>query len=201
MNVALGVGGGIAAYKAAELARALMERGCSVQVIMTGAAEEFIRPLTFAALTGRKVLSSLFSAGGAEDTLSSAIEHIRLAQENEILVVAPATADLMAKFAHGLADDLLTTMYLAFTGRVVLAPAMNTNMWEHPATRENLRVLRERGHLVVEPDEGALACGMVGPGRLAEPDVIADAVAKLAKDAGTVRQDLEGETILITAGP
>jgi phosphopantothenoylcysteine decarboxylase / phosphopantothenate---cysteine ligase len=201
MNVALGVGGGIAAYKAAELARALMERGCSVQVVMTGAAEEFIRPLTFAALTGRKVLSSLFSAGSAEDTLSSAIEHIRLAQENEILVVAPATADLMAKFAHGLADDLLTTMYLAFTGHVVLAPAMNTNMWEHPATRENLRVLRDRGHLVVEPDEGALACGMVGPGRLAEPEVIADAVANLIKSAGSVRQDLEGETVLVTAGP
>jgi phosphopantothenoylcysteine decarboxylase/phosphopantothenate--cysteine ligase len=129
MNVALGVGGGIAAYKAAELARALMGRGCSVEVVMTGAAEEFIRPLTFAALTGRKVHTSLFSAGSSEDTLSSAIEHIRLAQENEILVVAPATADLLAKFAHGLADDLLTTMYLAFTGRVVLAPAMNTNMW------------------------------------------------------------------------
>jgi len=201
MNVALGVGGGIAAYKAAELARALMGRGFSVQVVMTGAAEEFIRPLTFAALTGRKVLSSLFSAGSAEETLSSAIEHIRLAQENEILVVAPATADLMAKFAHGLADDLLTTMYLAFTGRVVLAPAMNTNMWEHPATRENLRVLRERGHLIVEPDEGALACGMVGPGRLAEPDVIADAVANLIKSSGNVRQDLDGETVLVTAGP
>jgi phosphopantothenoylcysteine decarboxylase/phosphopantothenate--cysteine ligase len=201
MNVALGVGGGIAAYKAAELARALMERGCSVQVVMTGAAEEFIRPLTFAALTGRKVLSNLFSAGSAEETLSSAIEHIRLAQENEILVVAPATADLMAKFACGLADDLLTTMYLAFTGRVVLAPAMNTNMWEHPATRENLRVLRERGHLIVEPDEGALACGMVGPGRLAEPDVIADTVANLIQSAGSVRHDLEGETVLITAGP
>ncbi|MGD1092975.1 MAG: bifunctional phosphopantothenoylcysteine decarboxylase/phosphopantothenate--cysteine ligase CoaBC [Bryobacteraceae bacterium] len=201
MNVALGVGGGIAAYKAAELARALMERGFSVQVVMTGAAEEFIRPLTFAALTGRKVLSSLFSAGSAEDTLSSAIEHIRLAQENEILVVAPATADLMAKFAHGLADDLLTTMYLAFTGRVVLAPAMNTNMWEHPATRENLRLLRERGHLVVEPDEGALACGMVGPGRLAEPDTIADAVSNLVKNVQNPRHDLEGETVLVTAGP
>lgn len=201
MNVALGVGGGIAAYKAAELARALMERGCTVQVVMTGAAEEFIRPLTFAALTGRKVHTRLFSAGSPEDTLSSAIEHIRLAQENEILVVAPATADLLAKFANGLADDLLTTMYLAFTGRVVLAPAMNTNMWEHPATRENLRVLRERGHVVIEPDEGALACGMVGPGRLAEPEIIADAVARLTKNLEKVRKDLEGETVLITAGP
>src|SRR5580692_2354693 len=136
MNVALGVGGGIAAYKAAELARALMERGCTVQVLMTSAAEEFIRPLTFAALTGRKVITNLFASASAEDTLSSSIEHIRVAQENDILVVAPATADLLAKFANGLADDFLTTMYLAFTGRVILAPAMNTNMWNHPATRE-----------------------------------------------------------------
>ena len=131
-NVALGVGGGIAAYKAAELARALMERGFSVQVLMTAAAGEFIRPLTFAALTGRKVVTDLFRASSAEDTLSSAIEHIRVAQENQILVVAPATADLLAKFAHGMADDFLTATYLAFTGPVVLAPAMNTNMWNQP---------------------------------------------------------------------
>jgi phosphopantothenoylcysteine decarboxylase/phosphopantothenate--cysteine ligase len=198
-NVALGVGGGIAAYKAAELARALMERGFSVQVVMTRSAEEFVRPLTFAALTGRKVLTSLFSAASAEDTLSSAIEHIRVAQENQILVIAPATADLLAKLAHGLADDLLTTTYLAFTGPVVLAPAMNTNMWNHPATQENIRVLRARGHVIVEPDEGILACGMVGPGRLAEPEVIAQAVASVTV-AGSKR-DLEGETVLITAGP
>src|SRR6202049_2650602 len=170
MNIALGVGGGIAAYKAAELARALMERGFTVEVIMTSAAEEFVRPLTFAALTGRKVITNLFSAASAEDTLSSAIEHIRVAQENDILVVAPATADLLAKFAHGLADDFLSTTYLAFTGRVVLAPAMNTNMWNHPATRENLRLLRERGHVIVEPDEGVLACGMMGAGGPAEPE-------------------------------
>ena len=197
MNIALGVGGGIAAYKAAELARALMTRGFTVNVIMTRAAEEFVRPLTFAALTGRKVITNLFSAGSAEDTLSSAIEHIRVAQENEILVVAPATADLLAKFAHGLADDFLSTTYLAFTGRVVLAPAMNTNMWNHPATQANLRILRERGHLIVDPDDGALACGMVGPGRLAEPDEIANAVANLTP----AKHDLEGETVLITAGP
>jgi phosphopantothenoylcysteine decarboxylase/phosphopantothenate--cysteine ligase len=200
MNVALGVGGGIAAYKAAELARALMERGFTVEVVMTRAAEEFIRPLTFAALTGRKVHTHLFSAASAEDTLSSAIEHIRVAQENQILVAAPATADLLAKFAHGLADDLLTTTYLAFTGAVVLAPAMNTNMWNHPATRANLEVLRGRGHVVVEPDEGLLACGMIGPGRLAEPAAIADAVVAASK-AKKIRRDLEGETILITAGP
>ena len=199
-NVALGVGGGIAAYKAAELARALMERGFSVQVVMTRSAEEFVRPLTFAALTGRKVLTSLFSAASAEDTLSSAIEHIRVAQENQILVIAPATADLLAKLAHGLADDFLTTTYLAFTGPVVLAPAMNTNMWNHPATQENLRILRSRGHVIVEPDEGILACGMVGPGRLAEPEAIAQAVANVVLGQHTKR-DLDGETVLITAGP
>jgi len=198
MNIALGVGGGIAAYKAAELARALMTRGFTVNVVMTGAAEEFIGPLTFAALTGRKVITNLFSASSAEDTLSSAIEHIRVAQENDILVVAPATADLLAKFAHGLADDFLSTTYLAFTGRVVLAPAMNTNMWNHAATQANLRILRERGHLIVDPDDGALACGMVGPGRLAEPEEIADAVVNLSSPS---KRDLEGEVILITAGP
>jgi phosphopantothenoylcysteine decarboxylase/phosphopantothenate--cysteine ligase len=197
MNIALGVGGGIAAYKAAELARALMTRGFTVNVIMTRAAEEFIRPLTFAALTGRKVITGLFSASSSEDTLASAIEHIRVAQENDLLVVAPATADLLGKFAHGLADDFLTTTYLAFTGRVVLAPAMNTNMWNHPATQSNLKILRDRGHLIVDPDDGALACGMVGPGRLAEPDAIADAVASLTNP----KRDLEGEVILITAGP
>ena len=199
-NIALGVGGGIAAYKAAELARALMEHGFSVQVVMTRSAEEFVRPLTFAALTGRKVITNLFSATSAEDTLSSAIEHIRVAQENQILVIAPATADLLAKLAHGLADDFLTTTYLAFTGSVVLAPAMNTNMWNHPATQENLRILHARRHVIVEPDEGILACGMVGPGRLAEPEVIAQAVAGVA-GRGSPRHDLDGETVLITAGP
>ena len=202
MRVALGVGGGIAAYKAAELARALMERGFTVEVIMTAAAGEFVRPLTFAALTGRKVITGLFSAASSEDTLSSAIEHIRVAQENRILVVAPATADLLAKFANGLADDFLSTTYLAFTGPVVLAPAMNTNMWNHAATRENLRKLRERGHAIVEPGDGILACGMVGPGRLAEPDAIAAAVELASAGTGDrAAPDLEGETVLITAGP
>jgi phosphopantothenoylcysteine decarboxylase/phosphopantothenate--cysteine ligase len=201
MNVALGVGGGIAAYKAAELARALMEHGCTVDVVMTSAAEQFIRPLTFAALTGRKVLTNLFSAGSAEDTLSSAIEHIRVAQEHDILAIAPATADLLAKLAHGLADDLLTTAYLAFTGPVVLAPAMNTNMWNHPATRENLGILRRRGHIIVEPEDGLLACGMAGPGRLADPQAIAAAVVAAGAAAPKTRQDLAGETVLVTAGP
>jgi phosphopantothenoylcysteine decarboxylase/phosphopantothenate--cysteine ligase len=197
MNAVLGVGGGIAAYKSAELARGLMERGLRVQVVLTAAAEKFITPLTFAALTGHKVITDLFASASAEDTLSSAIEHIAVAQDNDVLVIAPATADLLARLAHGHAPDFLTTLYLAFTGPVVLAPAMNTNMWRHPATQENLAVLRQRGHIIIEPEEGALACGMTGPGRLAEPDRIADIVAGL----GLHRQDLEGETVLITAGP
>ena len=196
MNVILGVGGGIAAYKSAELARALVQAGASVQVVMTASAREFVQPLTFATLTGRKVITDLFPTS-PEATLSSAVEHIAVAQDNELLVVAPATADLMAKFAHGLADDFLSTLYLAFTGPVVLAPAMNTNMWEHPATKANLEALRRRGHRIVDPDDGFLACGVIGPGRLAEPQQIAAAV-----QAEFHRQrDLEGEVVLITAGP
>jgi len=197
MNIVLGVGGGIAAYKSAELARLLMQQGHAVHVVMTSGAQEFVRPLTFAALTGRKVITSLFSAGDPDATLSSAIEHIAVAQENDLLVVAPATADLLARFAHGLADDFLTTMYLAFSGPVVLAPAMNTNMWLHAATQDNLNTLRLRGHRIVDPEEGELACGMIGPGRLAMPEQIALAVAgETAR-----RRDLDHETVLITAGP
>jgi len=197
MNVVLGVGGGIAAYKSAELARSLMERGLRVQVVLTDAAQRFITPLTFAALTGRKVITNLFATASSEETLSSAIEHIAVAQDNDVMVIAPATADLLARLAHGHADDFLTTTYLAFTGPVVLAPAMNSNMWAHPATQENIDILKKRGHLIVEPEEGLLACGMTGPGRLAEPDRIADVVAGL----GLTSKDLEGETVLITAGP
>jgi phosphopantothenoylcysteine decarboxylase/phosphopantothenate--cysteine ligase len=197
MRVVLGVGGGIAAYKAAELARTLMERGATVQVVMTAAAQKFVAPLTFAALTQRKVITDLFADRGSEETLASAVEHIQVAQSNDVLVVAPATADLLARFAHGIADDFLTTLYLAFGGNVVLAPAMNTQMWEHPATRANMAVLMARGHVVVPPGEGLLACGTVGPGRLADPVEIADAVTA----ATTVQQDLAGETVLLTAGP
>jgi phosphopantothenoylcysteine decarboxylase / phosphopantothenate---cysteine ligase len=198
MNAILGVGGGIAAYKSAELARALMERGVRVQPVLTSAAQRFITPLTFAALTGRKAITDLFApSGSSEDTLASAIEHIAVAQENDVMVIAPATADLIARMAHGHAADFLTTCYLAFRGRVVLAPAMNVNMWTHPATQENLVILRKRGCVIVEPDEGMLACGMTGPGRLAEPERIADVVAGLGLD----RHDLDGEVVLITAGP
>ncbi len=197
MRAVLGVGGGIAAYKAAELARALMERGFAVQTVMTAAACEFITPLTFTSLTGQKTITALFARESAEGTLASAVEHIGLAQGADLLVVAPATADLLAKFAHGLADDFLSTMYLAFTGPVVLAPAMNTAMWEHAATRANLETLRRRGHVIVDPEDGLLACGTVGPGRLAGIDAIAGA----AVEAVGLRRDLEGETVLITAGP
>ena len=190
MKILLGVGGGIAAYKAAELARLLMQQGHEVRAVMTDAAQEFVRPLTFAALTGRKTLTSLFA-------IESAIEHIAVAQEHEVLAIAPATADLIAKLAHGLADDFLTTLYLAFTGPVVLAPAMNVNMWTHPATQANVETLRRRGHRIVEPESGYLACGMTGPGRLAEPEAIAEAIGREASR----RLDLEGETVLITAGP
>jgi len=197
MRVALGVGGGIAAYKAVELARALGQLGHAVQVVMTSAAQEFIQPLTFATLTGRKVVTGLFSRSSDADTLSSAVEHIALAQENDVLVVAPATADLLAKFTYGLADDFLSTLYLAFTGPVVLAPTMNTAMWNHPATQANLATLRERGCSVIEPDEGWLACGTVGAGRFADPLRIAEHVDSLKRQ----KKDLEGETFLITAGP
>jgi phosphopantothenoylcysteine decarboxylase/phosphopantothenate--cysteine ligase len=190
MKILLGVGGGIAAYKAAELARLLMQRGHDVQAVMTDSAQEFVRPLTFAALTGRKTLTSLFA-------IESAIEHIAVAQEHEVLAIAPATADLIAKLAHGLADDFLTTLYLAFAGPVVIAPAMNVNMWSHPATQANLETLRGRGHRIVEPESGYLACGMTGPGRLADPEAIADAIGRELSR----RRDLEGETVLITAGP
>jgi phosphopantothenoylcysteine decarboxylase / phosphopantothenate---cysteine ligase len=190
MRIILGVGGGIAAYKAAELARLLMERGHSVQVIMTAAAEEFIRPLTFAALTGQKVLTNLFA-------IESAIEHISVAEQHDLLAIAPATANLMGKLASGLADDFLSTLYLAFTGPVVIAPAMNVNMWQHPATQANLETILGRGNHVVGPGVGGLACGMTGAGRLSDPEEIVEAIER----AGATRQDLEGETVLVTAGP
>jgi phosphopantothenoylcysteine decarboxylase / phosphopantothenate---cysteine ligase len=195
--VVLGVGGGIAAYKAAELARALIERGCAVETVMTAAAQEFIQPLTFAALTGRKVITSMFGARTADEVLASSVEHIAVAQRNRLLVVAPATAHLLAQFAHGLAGDFLSTLYLAFQGTVVVCPAMNTAMWDHPATQENLATLRRRGVLVVEPEAGSLACGTVGVGRLADPQRIASFVLR----ALSSRDDLSGETVLVTAGP
>jgi phosphopantothenoylcysteine decarboxylase / phosphopantothenate---cysteine ligase len=198
MKIALGVSGGIAAYKAAEIVRLLQDRGIRVQVVMTGSAQEFIRPLTFAALSGEKVITGMFTPdAGAEANIDSAVEHIAVAQSIDAFVVAPATADVIAKFAQGIANDFLTTLYLATTAPVVVAPAMNVNMWEHPATQQNLEILRKRGVKVVEPGSGYLACGMTGPGRLAENEAIVAA----ALEALGAAQDLAGETVLITAGP
>src|SRR6267143_529969 len=198
MKIALGITGGIAAYKAAEIVRLLQDRGIRVQVIMTRAAQEFVRPLTLAALSGEKVITGMFSAREEhEPNIESAIEHIAVAQSIDALVVAPATADVLAHFAQGIASDFLTTLYLATTAPVVVAPAMNVNMWNHPATQANLEILRQRGVKIVEPDSGYLACGMTGPGRLAENDSIVAAVM----EALGASQDLAGETVLVTAGP
>jgi phosphopantothenoylcysteine decarboxylase/phosphopantothenate--cysteine ligase len=176
----------------------LQTEGHTVQVVMTRAAREFITPLTFAALSGQKVITDLFTGGDSGDAnLESAIEHIAVAQRTDLLLVAPATADTLAKFARGLADDFLSTLYLASTAPVVLAPAMNVNMWQHPATQENLVMLRKRGVRIVEPGEGYLACGMTGPGRLAAQEEILKAVREVVE----VQQDLSGETVLVTAGP
>ena len=202
MKVALGVTGGIAAYKAAEIVRLLQDRGIRVQVVMTRAAQEFVRPLTFAALSGDKVITGMFSPGGTpgeeqNPNIDSAIEHIAVAQSIDALLIAPATADVLAHFAQGIASDFLTTLYLATTAPVVVAPAMNVNMWNHAATQANLETLRQRGVKIVEPGSGYLACGMTGSGRLAENETIVSAVLEVLGAS----QDLSGETILITAGP
>jgi len=198
MKIALGVTGGVAAYKAAELVRRLQQEKLDVQVVMTRSAQEFITPLTFAALTGKKVITEMFSGeNSAPANVESAIEHIGVAQRIDLLLVAPATADILAHFANGIADDFLTTLYVATKAPVVLAPAMNVNMWEHPATQENLARLHARGVHVVNPDEGYLACGMTGAGRLAATE----AIAKKVFDVLGLRRDLEGRTILVTAGP
>jgi len=198
MKVALGVCGGIAAYKAVEIVRLLEDRGIRVQVVMTESAQEFIRPLTFAAISGERVITHMFRGeGGADPNINSAIEHIAVAQSIDALVVAPATADVLGKFAQGIANDFLTTLYLATTAPVVVAPAMNVNMWDHPATQQNLEILRKRGVKVVDPESGYLACGMTGAGRLAENDSIVSATLEAL---GAV-EDLAGKTVLISAGP
>jgi phosphopantothenoylcysteine decarboxylase / phosphopantothenate---cysteine ligase len=200
MRITLGVSGGVAAYKSAELVRRLQQEGHTVQVVMTRAAREFITPLTFAALSGQKVITDLFAGEGSGDgtaNLESAIEHIAVAQRTDLLVVAPATADVLAKFARGIANDFLSTLYLASTAPVVVAPAMNVNMWQHHATQENVAILRARGVHIVEPGEGYLACGMTGPGRLAEQEEIIKAIQQAVQS----KYDLVSETVLVTAGP
>lgn len=198
MKVTVGVSGGIAAYKAAELVRALQQHALDVHVVMTDAATQFIQPLTFASLTGHKVITGLWASPseGSDANLASAIEHIEVAQTTDALVVAPATASILAKFAHGIADDFLTTLYLATIAPVIVAPAMNVNMWQHAATQTNLETLAGRNVRIVPPGSGYLACGMTGEGRLAETAVIVEAVLAVLHH----RNDLSGETVLITAG-
>jgi phosphopantothenoylcysteine decarboxylase/phosphopantothenate--cysteine ligase len=226
-KVTVGVCGGIAAYKSVELVRLLQDAGYDPHVVMTKAAEEFVRPLTFAAISGHKVITTLWGEdAGLVSEEGASIEHIYEAQTTKLLIVAPATADMLAKFAHGLADDFLSTMFLATTAPVVVAPAMNVVMWEHPATRANVETLKARGVTVIEPGSGYLACGMVGGGRLAEPATIARVVGEMLATGSSVgnapaagvsaraqspaglpgsaqrqeKQDFEGETVLVTAG-
>lgn len=200
MKILLGVCGGIAAYKSAELVRELQRGGAQVQVVMTANAERFITPLTLAGLSGSQVLTSLWAPSASETTTNEPqafdMEHIRVAQEADAILVAPATANTLAKLAHGIADDLLTTICLASRAPLLIAPAMNVNMWQHPATKANVAALRTRGAVVIEPAHGELACGMVGEGRLASIEEIAASVFRVTRR----KRDLAGETVLITAG-
>lgn len=192
MQVALGITGCIAAYKAIEVMRGLQKAGISVKVILTRAAQQFVAPLTFEALSNQSVITEMFQR---DENVS--IQHIRIAQESQLLAVAPATANILGKFAHGIADDALSTIYLSTPAPVLLAPAMNVVMWNHPAVKANVELLKERGHYFVNPDAGDLACGMVGEGRLAEVDTIVQHIL----DVLSVSRDLQGLKILVTAGP
>jgi phosphopantothenoylcysteine decarboxylase/phosphopantothenate--cysteine ligase len=191
IRVVLGVSGGIAAYKSAEIVRALVDGGAEVRVVMTPAATRFLAPLTLSVLSKNAVIADLW------DPSSGAVDHVALARWADVLAIAPATADVLAKLARGIGDDVLTTYALGHRKALLVAPAMNTWMWAHPATEENLGILKSRGATVVEPDAGDLACGDVGPGRLAPPARIARAI--LAEAA--VARSLEGRRILVTAGP
>ena len=191
-RVTLGVTGGIGAYKAVEVARLLQRNGHDVRAVMTRTARRFVGPLTFEAITRHRVITNQFAPG-----LNADIEHIALASDTELLLVAPASANTIAKFARGLADDFLSALHLATKAPVLMAPAMNTNMWDHPATQANLRVLASRGVEFVEPGEGYLACGWIGKGRLAEPEMVVDAVERVLRGRHTLR----GKRILVTAGP
>lgn len=190
--IALGVTGGIGAYKAVDIVRGLQKRGHDVVVVMTKNARRFIGPVTFEAITKRRVVTSQWAAGANAD-----IEHIALASSIELLVVAPATANILGKFAAGIADDFLSTLYLATRAPVLVAPAMNSHMLAHPATAGNLKVLAGRGVHVLEPDSGYLACGWTGKGRLPEPDSIVEAAIRILEP----RRTLDGRKVLVTAGP
>ncbi|CAN5866561.1 bifunctional phosphopantothenoylcysteine decarboxylase/phosphopantothenate--cysteine ligase CoaBC [soil metagenome] len=190
--IALGVCGGIGAYKAVEVARGLQKRGHDVAAIMTRSARRFVGPVTFEAITHRRVITDQFAAGANAD-----IEHIALATDAQLLLVVPATANVIGKFAHGLADDFLSSLYLATRAPILMAPAMNTNMLEHDAVRANMAVLRARGIRFVDPGEGYLACGWVGKGRLAEPEDVVEAAEAMLRPSGS----LLGRLVLVTAGP
>ena len=192
MLIALGVTGGIGAYKAVEVARGLQKRGHEVVAIMTRTATRFVGPITFEAITRRQVITDQFAPGANAD-----IEHIALASSIDLLLIAPATANIVGKLANGIADDFLSTLYTATRAPVLLAPSMNTNMFEHEAVRRNLDTLVARGVHFVEPGEGYLACGWIGKGRLAEPDEIVTAVEAVLRPAGPLR----GQRVLVTAGP
>ena len=193
-NVALGVCGGIAAYKAVEVLRGLQRAGCTVRVAMTKRACEFVQPLTFRALSGSHVIVDDYAPDNPDP-----IAHITFSQSVDLLIVAPATANIIAKFANGVADDFLTSTYLACTAPVLIAPAMNTTMLEHPATQRNLSQLRADGVHFVEPDAGEMACGTIGPGRLSEPERIVNAALEILARAAQPK-DLAGERFLITVG-
>ncbi|HKE55487.1 MAG TPA: bifunctional phosphopantothenoylcysteine decarboxylase/phosphopantothenate--cysteine ligase CoaBC [Pyrinomonadaceae bacterium] len=193
-RVALGVSGGIAAYKAIEVLRGLQKAGCEVRVAMTERACEFIQPLTFRALSGSHVVVDDYAPDNPDP-----IAHITFSQSVDLLIIAPATANILAKFANGIADDFLTSTYLAANAPVLVAPAMNTTMWEHPATRRNLETLRRDGVEIVAPDDGEMACGTIGPGRLSEPEQIVAAALEIL-NRSTAKQDLRGERFLITVG-
>jgi phosphopantothenoylcysteine decarboxylase / phosphopantothenate---cysteine ligase len=192
MLIALGVTGGIGAYKAVEVARGLQKRGHDVVAIMTATATRFVGPVTFEAITRRRVITDQFEPGANSD-----IEHIALASTIDLLLIAPATANIIGKFANGIADDFLSTLYIATKAPVLVAPAMNTQMFEHEAVRRNLDMLAARGVRFVEPGEGYLACGWIGKGRLAEPDEIVAAAESVLQPVGP----LKGQRILVTAGP
>ena len=192
MKIALGVTGCIAAYKAVEILRGLQKAGVQVQVILTRAAAKFMRPLTFESLSGLEVITDMFRKGQNWD-----IKHISVAQSIQLLAVAPATANIIGKFAHGIADDFLSTLYLSNPAPVLIAPAMNVEMWRHPAVQANVEILKARGHHFVGPESGPLACGMEGEGRLASVEVIVDRILELLR-AG---ESLAGLKVLVTAGP
>ena len=197
MKVALGVSGGIACYKAAEIVRRLQDRAVDVTVLMTKGATQFVTPLTFRALSGNKVYIDLFEGSHSGSDFEGAFDHILVAQSIDLFLVAPATADCIARLAAGTADDFLTTFHLAVTAPVVIAPAMNARMWEHASVQANLRTLRSRGVRVIDPEVGQMACRTYGPGRLAPVEEIVEYAMRILNRV----RDLEGRKVIVTAGP